>query len=231
MSLINDLKSEVNKILAEKWELREGSKVPESTDLKLSNDAVTIEGVILYADINGSTSMVDKFKPHFSAEIYKIYLSTAARLIKHNEGVITAYDGDRIMAVFIGNSKRTNAIKSGLMLNTAVGEILNPQIKIQYQNTSFNLKHCVGIDICNLFIARTGVRGANDLVWVGRAANHAAKLTELSLSDSVRVTKECYEDAHLEVKQTSSGSNIWNPSRWTEMDRQIYSTNGGYNIP
>ena len=33
----------------------------------------------------------------------------------------------------------------------------------------------LGIDTSKLFVARTGIRKSNDLVWVGRAANYAAK--------------------------------------------------------
>ena len=51
-------------------------------------------------------------------------------------------------------------------------------------------KQSVGIDTSELFVARTGIRRANDLVWVGRAANHAAKLSARSGSVS-QITGKC----------------------------------------
>jgi class 3 adenylate cyclase len=48
------------------------------------------------------------FKDWFAAEIYKSYLISACRIIRDNGGEITAFDGDRVMAVFIGNMKNTN---------------------------------------------------------------------------------------------------------------------------
>src|SRR5207245_1618227 len=104
-----------------------------------------------------------------------------------------AYDGDRIMGIFIGGSKNTSAATCGLKINGAVREILTPALKKQYPLSDFILKHVVGIDTSNLWVTRTGVRGANDLVWVGPAANYAAKLTELDASYPTRITHRVYD--------------------------------------
>ena len=97
-----DIEAEVAKIFGDQWSTRAGTKVPEASDVGLGNDAVTLNGTILYADLDGSTAMVDSRKQHFSAEIYKTYLASTARIIKSEGGAIVSYDGDRVMAVFIG---------------------------------------------------------------------------------------------------------------------------------
>lgn len=48
-------------------------------------------------------------KPHFAAEIYKSYLHCASKIIRCENGVITAFDGDRVMGIFIGDLKNTSA--------------------------------------------------------------------------------------------------------------------------
>ena len=53
----------------------------------------------------------------------------------------------------------------------------------------------VGIDTCELFIARTGIRGSNDLVWVGHAANYAAKLSDRRGPPS-QITEDVYKKLH-----------------------------------
>ena len=68
---------------------------------KLGNDAVGIDTTVLYADISGSTHLVDNHTAGFAAEIYQSYLACAARIITYECGVITAYDGDRVMGVFV----------------------------------------------------------------------------------------------------------------------------------
>lgn len=132
MSLGKDLSKEVRKIFESRWTTREGQKVPESDQIKLGNDAVRLDGTVLYADMTDSTALVDNYRDWFAAEVLKAYLHSAAKIIRSEGGIITAYDGDRIMAVFIGGSKNTSAARCGLKLNYAVKEILNPAIAIRW---------------------------------------------------------------------------------------------------
>ena len=83
------------------------------------------------------------------------------------------------MAVYLGDEKNSSAARTALKINWAVKNVVNPAIKKQYPNTSYGLSQVVGIDSGQLFVARTGIRGSNDLVWVGRAANYSAKLCDL----------------------------------------------------
>lgn len=217
MTLRQDLDREVAKILADPWSKRDGRVVPDSSDLALTNDAVLLDGTVLYADLSESTALVDSHAQTFAAEIYKCYLHCAAKIIKSEGGVITAYDGDRVMAVYLGNTKNTSAARSGLKLNWAVMNIINPKIKAQYPNSSYTIKQTVGIDTSPMTIARTGVRGANDLVFVGRAANHAAKLTGLPPTHSTRITKDVYDVLHESLKRTD-GKEMWELVTWTPMN-------------
>lgn len=179
MALSDDLTKEVKDIFATVWKEREGQKIPEAEDVQLGNDAVKLHATVIYADLAESTALVDNYKPHFAAEIYKAYLHCATKIIRAAGGVITAFDGDRVMGVFIGDSKNSSAARCALKINHAVVKIINPAIQAQYPNSSYTVSQSVGIDRSDLLVARTGIRGSNDLVWVGRAANYAAKLCSL----------------------------------------------------
>lgn len=231
MPLKDDLNSEVKSIFKEQWEVVKTESVPDATDLRLSNHAKDlVVAAVLYADMNGSTSMVDKQDWTFSAEVYKAYLRCAARIIAANDGVVTAYDGDRIMAVFVGKTKNTNAVRAAMQINWAVEEIVRPALKSQYPTIDFILKHVVGIDTSQLRAARIGVRGYNDIVWVGKAANHAAKLTELG-DKPLWVTKAVYDMMNDEVKVSALGVNMWEGRTWTPMGgAQIYCSTYRYVI-
>jgi len=221
MALSDELGKEVQEIFASRWSTTAGRVVPAPEDIRLGNDATELDAVVLYADIDESTALVDSFQPHFAAEIYKTFLFCAGKIIASEGGTITAYDGDRVMAVFIGNSKNTNAARAALKMNYARIYIINPAIKRQYPQTTYELRHTVGVDSSNLFIARTGFRGANDLVWTGRAANHAAKLTTLPVSYPSRITKEVYDRLNSSLK-TSNGQPMWERATWNTMEREIY---------
>jgi len=221
MPLGDDLRNEVANVFGERWIIDQGRSVPETESLRLSNHAMEIEATVLYADLQGSTRLVDGHRSTFAAEIYKSYLHCAAKILRSEGGVITAYDGDRIMAVFIGATKNTSAVRAALKINYATNSIVNPAIKAQYK-TDFQVRQTVGVDTSRLLVARTGVRGANDLVWVGRAANYAAKLTELDAGYATWITAAVHSVLHQSVKRVN-GAPVWEARTWTSMsNHSIY---------
>ena len=222
MALKDDLQADVKKIFADGWTKRNGTVVPDTADIKLGNDGVNITGTVLYADLDGSTNLVDTEIPEFAAEVYKAYLSCAAKIIRSEGGVITAYDGDRIMAIYIGDSKNTNAVRTGLKINYAVQQIVNPALKKQYPSKTYIVKQVVGIDTCSLLVARTGIRGSNDLVWVGHAANHAAKMAALPPTYPTGISSAIYNNMNDSVK-TPGGLNRWVSATWN--GKTIYKSN------
>lgn len=231
MPLKEDLESEVGQILKDPWVVEKTSNIPDPDQLRLSNHAKDLEmATVLYADLDGSTNMVDNFTWQFSAKIYKAYLRCAARIIAAEKGVVTAYDGDRIMAIFTGGSKNTSAVRAAMKINHAVEKIIRPFISKQYPSTNFTLKHIVGIDTSQLKAARIGVRGYNDLVWIGQAANYAAKLTSLS-DKPLWITKAVYESMLNDVKLSRDGRSMWNKHYWTAMNNmEIYSSNWQHSV-
>ena len=165
--------------------------------------------------------MVDNFGWEFSAEIYKTFLLCVARIIRSEGGKITSYDGDRVMGVFIGDVQSTTAVRCGLKINYAVTHVVQPALRDQYSGIEFHLKQVVGIDTSSIRAARTGVRGGNDLVWVGRAANYAAKLTELALSESSWITSDVFSKIADEVKFGGDPKQLmWKPYTWDENGKQ-----------
>ena len=229
MALKDELTADVRRIFQQRWTKRNGNVVPESADVGLYNDGVKLEGTVLYADLSKSTALVDSYKDEFAAEIYKSFLHCAAKIVTAEKGTITAYDGDRLMAVFLGDLKNTNAARSALKINYAVTHILNPLVQAQY-DMDFKVRQVVGIDTSQLLVARTGIRGSNDLVWVGRAANYAAKLSALDESFSTWITSTVYKKLHSSLKSTDSRS-MWELRFWTAMgDTNIYRSNWWWRV-
>ncbi len=224
MALGDDLRAEVRKIFQERWTTASRGVVPESVDLELRNDAVRVHGAVLYADLDGSTELVDTKRPQFAAEIYKTYLVCAARIIESDQGAITAYDGDRIMAVYTGKNRHSKAVRSALKINFAVKEIINPAVAELYPDTRYGVRQSVGIDASELLVTRTGIRRANDLVWVGRAANHAAKLSARS-GPVTQITTEVYDRLDQSLKYGENRQPAWGSSTANEIgNRKIYTS-------
>lgn len=220
MTMVDDLNVEVKKIFRTGWTTKTMRDVPEPKDILMGNEAVEFDrATVLYADLSGSTSLVDSKSWQLAGEIYKTYLYCSARLIRSAGGMITSYDGDRVMGVFVGDYQTTPAAECALHINHAVEQIINPALAAQYPNANYSVRQVVGIDTSPLRAARTGVRGDNDIVWIGRAANYAAKLTALDRTQKSWVTAEAYNQMSDSVKNSvSTGEAMWSISAWTEFN-------------
>lgn len=87
MTVLEEMTAAVEAITQNQWSTRQGQVVPDPEDLRLGNDAVEFDrATVLYADLKGSTKMVDAEHWWLSAEIYKAFLHCAATIIK-KEGV------------------------------------------------------------------------------------------------------------------------------------------------
>lgn len=225
MPLKDELEAAVNKKVREQWTTREGLVVPDATTINLGNDGVFIDAAVLYADLADSTKLVDTFRAEFAAEIYGTFLNSSSRIIRAHGGTITAFDGDRVMAIYMGPDKEIRAVRTALRINKAVTEIIRPALNSVYPDAAYVLHHTVGVDSSRLFAIKDGIRGANDMIWVGRAANHAAKLCALPHQYSTRITAAVHEKLDQGLYVTNTGSPVWEPVTWVDMDHaKIYRT-------
>lgn len=182
MSLGDDLSREVSRIFSQSWNIRDGSVVPSTEDIALAGGAVKLDATFLYADLAQSSYLATDFQQRTAAKVMKAFLYCMAKIISENSGNIASFDGDRVMGVFIDDSKNTNAAKCALKMNYAMEKILEPKTQAHFtslRETGFPISHCVGIDTSEILVVRAGQRGSNDLVWIGRAPNLAAKLSEI----------------------------------------------------
>ena len=224
MALGEDLNSEVRKILQEPWAVTPAGRAPTPERLGLGNEGRTIEAAVLYADLDESTKLVDSQEATFAGQLYKSYLVTTARVIGSEQGTIAAFDGDRIMAVYTGRKIAERAVRTALKIHYAVQNVINPAIGDLKPGSRYLLKQSVGVDCGQLLVVRTGIHSANDLVWIGRAANYAAKLSTRP-APLTHITDEVYQLLPRELKVGSSGQQIWTYEWVPAMaNRRIYSS-------
>lgn len=200
MTIREELDAYVKQSFDEQWAMRKGQKVPDPGDIKLNNDSVQLAAVILYADLSDSTGLVKDKKPSFAAEVYESYVYCAAKIIRNRGGSVTAYDGDRVMGVFVSDSKNSSAARCALEINWAVINIINPALKRQYPSSTYVVKQKVGIDRSDIWVVNTGIRGNNDHVYVGPAANYAAKLAALDRGYPTYITQRVYNNLNESSK-------------------------------
>jgi class 3 adenylate cyclase len=213
MSTLKDaLSSEVSKALEATWDRREGQVVPKTADVALSNGAVNLHAVVLYADLVGSTELALAFDRRMTAKVVRAYLSSMTRLVKDTGGVVRSFDGDRVMGVFVGEGQNSSAAECALKMNYLVDKILRPGAEARFKTLAskgFEIEHCVGVARSDALVVRGGVRGSNDLVFVGAAPNLAAKLSEIRDGGSSYFTKSVYDGMDDNAKISSTGENMW----------------------
>ena len=181
-ALLDELKTGVNNILKMPWKIREASKVPDTDDVALTSGGAKFKGTVLYSDLAQSSQLVTEFQRRTAAKIIKCFLYCCSKLISYHNGKITSFDGDRIMGVFIGDSKNTDACTTALKIKYATTEIIKPKVEDYFRSmreSPFEINHAVGIDTSAILAVRAGQRGSNDLIWVGRSPNFSASLSEI----------------------------------------------------
>lgn len=219
----------ISSILNEAWVERDGQVVPRTNDVALKNGAVNIDATFLYADLAGSTELQKDYIKTFAAKAVRMYLAGASRIIREVGGSIRSFDGDRVMGVFVGPDRSNNAVRAAFAINWMVSQVINPLVKERHENnktTVWVAKHGIGIDTGETFVARAGVRNSpnetshNDLFFVGRPPNIAAKLSSIrdSAVGSIVITGDAYDLlADKNKKYLKSSSLVWSAEQSREV--------------
>ena len=232
MTLSDDIKSKVKQFMESNWDVRQATTVPGDSNLTLTGRVAKLDATVLYADMRSSSKLVDEVNQRVAGKIYQAFLYSVASIIHSNSGEITAYDGDRVMGIFIGDYKNTSATKSALMINHAVINILEPMFEDHFKSlgkSGFKISHCIGIDTGSFLAVKAGLRNANDIVWIGRPPNLAAKLSEIREEDYTEyITSDVFKVLDASVKYGGKANElIWEQINYQYLDENltIYRSN------
>jgi len=132
------------------------------------------------------------------------------------------------MGVFVEGAKNTNASLAGLKINYFFTKIMKPVFDEFYKNSypsGLSLKQSVGIDTGKVMAVRSGIRNNSDLVWVGRAPNIAAKLSNLREdSYSTYITSDVFE-------RMSDDSRLGGNPRRLMWEKRTWSKGTEFGVP
>jgi len=212
MSLADDLSTEIGSILGQAWDVRDGQVVPTTDGVILAGGAVKLDATFLYADLADSTALAILDR-RLAARVFKAFLAACTKVIKARGGEVRSFDGDRVMGVFVGSRKNTSGAKAALNIHHVCEKILRPKLEARYEscrNGAYKLEWCTGVDTSEVLCVRAGLRNSNDLVWVGRAPNVAAKLSSIrSTPYRSWISGAVFDVMNEEAKISTSGQNMW----------------------
>ena len=224
MGLKDDIARRIDTYIQGEYDIRDTRTIPTAQDLGFRRHGRIIETPILYADLRDSSEVTERHCKHNTARIFKSFLYAMARIARSRGGEIRSYDGDRIMVVFPPDRSNQNdacnlAVRTGMEMGWFFDEILVPKLR-EYDNS---LAFGVGIAFSPMLAARVGLTknpDNNDIVFIGRSANLAAKLSdEGGRPNYLWIDQETYRRLDDEWKYDSPSSSgrmrrsIWEPRR------------------
>lgn len=217
MALRDDLGQRIDATLLQDWSMRDGRVVPRTENIVLAGGGVELTGTMLFADLADSTELA-MWDRRVTARVCKAFLSCTTSIIAAEGGEVRSFDGDRVMGVFLGDTKNTSAMRCALKINWMFLNLLKPKFEARYaslRDGTYKLAHTTGVDTSEILVVRTGVRDRNDLIWVGQAPNAAAKLSAIRDAPYFSfVSKAVFDAAAREAKISNNGQEMWEARSW-----------------
>ncbi|MBD2751115.1 adenylate/guanylate cyclase domain-containing protein [Microvirga sp. BT688] len=197
--LRDDVAEEVEAILAAEFKIDvvKTDTVPHSADPAITfpnldekrQGTKLIDTCVLYIDIRRSTQLNLVHRQHTVAKLYSAFVRAMTRCARYHKGHVRGIIGDRVMVIFDRENAFANAMGCAVAMNSTSQYIINRYFK------PGEVECGIGIDAGRMLATKTGVRRRGNeqsayrsLVWLGRPANVASKLTDLANKPEESVT-------------------------------------------
>jgi adenylate cyclase len=191
IDLRNEIEDEVSTILGRDFaiDVVDTTTVPHSSDGaitfpnldKKTQSAKLIDTCVLYIDIRRSTQLNLSHKRQTVAKLYSAFVRAMTHCARYHRGHVRGIIGDRVMVIFDQENSFVNAVECAISMNSV------SQLVINRYFTRGDVQCGIGIDAGKMLATKTGVRrrgveqaAYRSLVWLGRPANVASKLTDLA---------------------------------------------------
>jgi class 3 adenylate cyclase len=238
MGLREDLTNAVNGFFEGEYTVTEGTAIPDLDDISFGKSGRELSLAMLFVDIRESTKIVDAFRRTTAARMYKSFLHGVAKLARNRNGQLCSFNGDGVLAAFIGDRKNTDAVRTAMNLKWFGKDVLRPKMKKYFENNAeaddLDLDFGIGVHSGKVLVVRGGIKGENnnDLVWVGNATNYAVKYSSLGSSPyNIHVSETTYKQMMDEVKLVTvdgKEKNMW--EYITVEDETVYRTSYQWSI-
>jgi adenylate cyclase len=217
---LEEIDNEVESIISSDFsvEITDTEYVPNVDDSGITYDNIDnkikkckrLESCVLYIDIRKSTDLSVSHKPITLTRLYSAFVRSMVKAAQYYNGYVRNIVGDRVMVVFDRENCFLNAVNTAILFNSLSKYIINKHFK------NNDIKCGIGIDYGKMLVVKTGTvkKGKENqfyksLVWLGRPANVASKLT-----DAANKTSTKYRDG-VSVGLHYPYINEWS---WIDMD-------------
>ncbi|MCK9439517.1 hypothetical protein M0Q39_05665 [Patescibacteria group bacterium] len=225
----------IKEYLEESYNQTETAIIPKKDNLTFGNTIKKIDHVkVFYIDMRKSRKILTDANDFWSIKIHKSFLLAVIYSIEKRGGHLRSFNGDGVLAFFIGDNAASRAVRAALDIKGFVLEIN----KILIKNDKKKIDFGIGIAQGSMKVAKTGKGGDDqtkqDLIWIGLPLYVALELSELgkfpeNIWISPHVRSSIGKEKHLNVLyDDKTGKSIWvkhNKKLKSVGDYDVRSTN------
>lgn len=197
--VIDEIAIDVEDLLATNFDYTTTYSVPYDSDPGLTYEGgktkwgKIIETCVLYVDVRGSVQLNKDHSQLTMGKLYTAFTKSVIKAGRHHEGHTRNIIGDRVMIVFDSADCCTNAVQCAISINHIAKKIINVKFK------TVNFRCGIGIDYGSMKVIKVGVprKGSaaianRGLVWAGKPANFASRLTDQANKTIEEIYYEVY---------------------------------------
>lgn len=183
------------------------SNVPDELADRIVRSGASMLGerkhvTVLFADIRGSTSLIDPLDPEEALEVIGPVLKRLMDAIHQHNGLVNQTRGDGIMALFgapiASEDHAVQACRAALAARDAVSEF--------NRSTRSNIEIRIGINSGQVVIHSIGNNLSMNYDAVGKTVHLAARMEELADPNSIMLSSDAYQLAKGFISARSLGT-------------------------
>ncbi len=170
----------IKQYLNETYTQEDTRVVPKRTDLTFGNTTKKIgHAVVVYVDMRKSRKILSDASTFWSVKIHRAFLLALTHCVEYRDGHMRSFNGDGIMAFFVGENAASKAVRAAMETKGFVLE-MNKLLEAANKNP---LDFGIGIAQGDIMVAKSGKAGDDftkqDLIWVGLPVYLAVELSAL----------------------------------------------------
>lgn len=194
-TFLDGITSDIDDIISKSFQYISTKSVPSRHDGNMTFDrgenkiGKLINTCVLYVDIRDSVSLNGKHSTQTMGRIYSIFTKSVLKAAKHHSGEVRNIIGDRVMIVFPEDNCFVNAVNCAVTINQ-ISSIIAKKF------TAVAFKCGIGVDYGEMRVIKVGMHRQGtiaidnkNLVWVGKPANFASRLTDVA---NKKITKTLF---------------------------------------
>ncbi len=170
--------------------------VPPAVINRLNPESLALGGTrkeisIIFADIQGFTSLSETLDPEILIKVLNRYLGTAAEALLLHEATVDKYVGDAVMAFFNAPDDQPDhairALRAAIRMRddiSALHEVMEPQFRLNYR---------IAVHLGEAVVGLVGTQDRLDYTILGDTVNTAKRLQENGMAGKVFLSDKFYE--------------------------------------